>query len=287
MLYQNLICGDNAIELAELEADSIDLTVTSPPYDGIRAYKDGYSFNFEELAKQLYRVTKPGGIVVWIVADQKVDGGKTLTSFRQALFFQEIGFSVHDVMIYHKAGVSYPRNNMYYNCFEFMFILLKGKTPKTVNLIKDRKNKHQKPWGKSSRRRADDSLQEKNLENYVSSEYGVRFNIWGPYAAGYGFSDGQDKWVHEEHPAVFPLKLAIDHIRSWSNPGDIVLDPFMGSGTTGKAAYRLGRNFIGIDISPEYVATARKRITLEKERASANMFETEAFGVELYDDDDE
>ena len=141
-----IICGNCVEIMKEWENNIIDLTITSPPYDNLRDYK-GYVFDFENIAKQLYRVTKSGGVVVWIVGDATIKGSETGTSFRQALYFKEIGFNLHDTMIYSKAGFQYPATNRYHQTFEYMFIFSKGK-PKTFNPIKDRKNKWDGPWGK-------------------------------------------------------------------------------------------------------------------------------------------
>jgi|SRR3990167_1447940 len=248
-----IIQGDALLKLRELPDESVDLTVTSPPYDNIRAYK-GFSFDFEGIARELYRVTKEGGVVVWVVGDQTVDGSESGTSFRQALFFKEIGFRLHDTMIYEKNGTSFPDTNRYYQVFEYMFVFSKGK-PKTANLLVDRKNKWPGSWGKSSERQEDGILKQK--KKIISNEMGIRFNIWR-INGGFGFSSKDE--IAYEHPAIFPEALAADHIRTWSNQGDLVLDPMCGSGTTCKMAKLLKRNYIGIEISPEYCKLAEQRI---------------------------
>jgi len=252
-----LIQGDCLEVMKNMEAGSIDLTVTSPPYDNLRDY-NGYVFDFEGIAQQLYRVTKPGGVVVWVVGDATVNGSETGTSFKQALYFKEIGFNLHDTMIYTKNGSSYPSKNKYYQIFEFMFVLSKDK-PKTINLIKDRKNIwHGQKWGKTrSRRTQDGELKHQSWYKEEGNKFGVRFNVW-KYNVGAGYTAEED-YVYS-HPAVFPEALARDHILSWSNPGDMVLDPMCGSGTTGKMAVKLERNFIGIEISAEYLDIAQRRI---------------------------
>lgn len=236
----------------------VDLTVTSPPYDGLRTY-NGYSFPFEEIAQELYRVTKQGGVLVWIVGDAVVDGGESGTSFRQVLYFQSLGFLIHDTMIYEKNGAAYPANdksNRYSQVFEYMFVLSKGK-PKTYNLIKDRKNRWvgSKTFGNQSNRKQDGELDKKGSR--ITDEYGYRYNIW-KYNNGYGYSAEDD--IAYKHPAIFPEQLAQDHIWTWSNEGDIVYDCFGGSGTTAKMAHKLKRNWILSEISSEYVQIAEKRI---------------------------
>lgn len=213
-------------------------------------------FDFPEIAKQLFRVTKQGGVVVWVVGDAKINGSESLTSFRQAIGFQEIGFNMHDTMIYKKSGVAYPAKDTYYQIFEYMFVLSKGK-PKTFNPIADRKNRWEGSWSDQSSRMKNGELKSRKKITKQSPSFGVRTNIWEFHAgAGYGQSD---KSAYQ-HPATFPEALANDHIISWSNTGDLVLDCFCGSGTTIKKAKELSRNYIGIDISKEYVELSEKRI---------------------------
>lgn len=247
--------GDNIAVMSALREDTLDLTVTSPPYGTLRDYK-GYVWDFAGVAKQLYRLTKPGGVVVWVVGDTTEDGCESLESFRQALYFKDLGFDV-ETMIYEKDGFRFPTPGRYHNVFEYMFVLSKGRT-KTVNLIKDRKNifnlSNGHPRGHFKRNR-DGSFSPRDA--YTPEEYGVRYNVW-KYGTGGG--KGSKDMVSAEHPAVFPDMLAADHIRSWSNEGDTVFDPFMGSGTTVKMAKLLKRQGIGIEIAEEYCRLAIKRI---------------------------
>ena len=253
-----IILGDCLEVMKGFKDNYIDLTITSPPYDNLRDYK-GYSFDFEGIAKELYRITKDGGVVVWVVNDATIDGSETGTSFKQALYFKEIGFNLHDTMIWSKGGTPFPDSNRYYAKFEYMFILSIGK-PKTTNLIADRPNKYagDKVARKKHARQKDGSTKEnsayKNDINRVVKPYGVRFNIW---------DITEEKCNKTGHPAVFSEKLAKDHILSWSNEGDTVLDPMAGSGTTCKMAQLLNRNYIGIEISPEYCKIAEKRLAQE------------------------
>ncbi len=242
-----------------MEDDSVDITITSPPYDKLRAY-NGYSFDFETLAKELFRVTKKGGVVVWVVSDSVVKGkinGTTESgmSFKQALYFMELGFNIHDTMIYSKKGSSLPDPTRYFQKFEYMFVLSKGR-PKTINLIKDRKNKSVgKP--KTTHSRDENTNEIIYYNTYVTKEYGLRYNIWN-INEGYMLST-KDK-IAFKHPAIFPESLVRDHLLSWSNEGDVVLDPFVGSGTTCKIAKQLNRKYIGIDISQEYIDIAKERL---------------------------
>ena len=169
-----------------IDDEMIDLTVTSPPYDNLRTY-DEYNFDFESTAKQLYRVTKKGGILVWIVSDGTVDGSETETSFKQALYFKDqCGFRIHNTMIYQKNMVPVPSSNRYHQVFEYMFIFSKGK-PKTVNLIKDRENKEGKSTWKTFRIRQKDGTFIARRNTKPIQRYGTRFNIW-QYNAGFDFS---------------------------------------------------------------------------------------------------
>lgn len=261
--YKNRFFTGKAEEVMQdcFPDDCVDLTVTSPPYDKLRDYK-GYDFDFEAIADQLYRVTKPGGVVVWVVGDQTVKGSETLTSFKHALYFKEIGFNVHDTMIYEKNGFSNPSSNRYHQIFEYMFVLSKG-APKTFNPIKDKPNiwAGQECWGKNTKRTVEGDLKEGKKRKPVS-EFGMRYNIWRINAGGNISTADKEAY---EHPAIFPESLAHDHIISWTNPGDFVLDPMCGSGTTNKMAVLLDRDTTGIDLSPEYLEIALSRIQKAKE----------------------
>ncbi|MDD4429159.1 MAG: site-specific DNA-methyltransferase [Paludibacter sp.] len=251
MMRINKIYNENCLETMERMPDCfVDLTVTSPPYDNLRDY-NGYLFDFESIAKELYRVTKQGGVVVWVVGDATINGSETGTLFKQVLYFMDCGFNLHDTMIYHKAGFRFPEKTRYNPVFEYMFVFSKGK-PKTVNLIEDKLNKYsgEKVARQSGQRRKNGELKEVKL-------YGVRNNIWY-YATGRGNSTSDD--IAFKHPAIFPENLARDHIVTWSNEGDLVYDCFMGSGTTAKMAIILNRKWLGSEISKNYVDLSNKRI---------------------------
>jgi site-specific DNA-methyltransferase (adenine-specific) len=249
-----IICGDAVEVMQAMPSDSIDLVVTSPPYDELRGYK-GYSFNFEAMAKGLFRIMKKGGVVVWVVGDQTIKGDETGTSFKQALYFKQIGFSLFDTMIYLKTPRGAVGNNKtYWQAFEYMFILSKG-APKTINLIKDRENRDERNGDNGTKRLHDGTLLKLKRAGY--SKYGRRTNVW-EYLIGRGHSASDN--IAYKHPAIFPEKLAQDHIISWSNPGDVVLDPMCGSGTTCKMAKINKRNYIGIDIAPDYCKIAEERL---------------------------
>jgi len=244
-IINKIHCFDCLTFMKEMEDKSVDLTITSPPYDNLRDYK-GYTFNFEGIAKQLYRITKDGGVVVWVVGDATIKGSETGTSFKQALYFKEIGFNLHDTMIWVKTGQGAVGSiYSYWQNFEYMFILSKGKL-KTFNPIEDRKNYACERWANGGR---DKTGQSKSRRWVKSEDFGKRFNVWKITPQ-----------CESEHPAPFPKKLAEDHILSWSNEGDIVLDPMCGSGTTCKMAQNLKRKYIGIEISQEYCKIAKQRL---------------------------
>jgi site-specific DNA-methyltransferase (adenine-specific) len=251
--------GDNVQTMREAIPDaSIDLVVTSPPYDNLRTY-GGHTWDFEGLAAQLWRTIKPGGVVVWVVADATVDGSETGTSFRQALHFKEIGFRLHDTMIYLKAGFSFPDHVRCHQVFEYMFCLSKGDV-KTFNQIKDRKTiEGGKPLGRDYKRGRDGKsvMRAGSDTRGVREEWGGRSNVWLVKAGG--SNSAADK-VAYNHPAIFPESLARDHILSWSNEGDAVLDPFSGSGTTINMARLMGRKGVGIEIHQEYCDIAVERL---------------------------
>lgn len=259
MEIDTIIAGDSAVVLKTFEPDYIDLTVTSPPYDNLRAY-NGFVFDFETIARQLYRVTKPGGVVVWVVADATINGSETGTSFRQALYFTDCGFNLHDTMIYSKNGPAHPDKTRYQQVFEFMFVFSKGH-PKTINLLIDRKNKWagSKNFGTRTNREKNGEVKvgTTSLAGRTVKDFGSRWNIW-EINTGFGYS-ASDNYAYE-HAAIFPEQLARDHIISWSNEGDIVLDPFCGSGTTPKMAKLFKRHYIGIEISEDYVTLSKKRV---------------------------
>jgi len=256
MIGLNKIYNEDCIQtMARMQDNFIDLTVTSPPYDNLRTY-NGYSFDFETIAKELFRVTKEGGVVVWIVGDATIKGSETGTSFKQALYFIECGFNLHDTMIYEKPNCYAfdSRQGRYKNIFEYMFIFSKGK-PKTHNLIKDKPVKSAgKVFNSTKGRDKNGNLRKNN--NVTALDFQVKYNIWK-------FSNDARG---TKHPAIFPEQLANDHIISWSNENDIVYDCFMGSGTTAKMALSNERNYIGSEISKEYCHIIEERINNHKKQ---------------------
>lgn len=267
MSKYKIYTGDSAKVLKELidNGVQVDLTVTSPPYDDLRNYGQddlGWNFNkFKEIAQHLYDITKPGGVVVWVVGDQTYDGGESLNSFRQALYFQEVGFKCHDTMIYEKNSSSFPAkrtSKRYTQIFEYMFVFVKGKIRNDISLIADKPNKWagHTNWGKLTSYTKDEKVEGKKKKINPVPDFSLRNNIWR-YTTS---CDREDKDIISNHPAIFPEELAKDHILSWSNEGDVVLDPFLGSGTTGKMAILNNRQFIGIELNEEFAEKAKTRI---------------------------
>lgn len=238
------ICESVTFMKENMPNEFVDLIVTSPPYDDLRNY-NGFIFDYKSVLKELYRVTKNGGIVVWVVGDKTKDGSESGTSFKQALYAKEIGFNLHDTMIYYKKTPPLTHNR-YEQEFEYMFVFSKGK-PKTFNPIMVDKLYMDKRTNKAFGR---NKTNEHDMGFSSTKTQKIKGNVW-EYLVG-GGKTTQDK-IAFEHPAIYPDKLAEDHILSWSNEGDTVLDCMCGSGTTCKEAYINKRNFIGIDISDEYI----------------------------------
>ena len=261
MEIDNIYNMDCLQGMRQMEAESVDLTVTSPPYDNLRTY-NGYCFEFEKIARELYRVTKKGGVVVWVVGDATIKGSETGTSFRQALFFMKIGFNLHDTMIYRKVNPIPQNHNRYEQCYEYMFCLSKGK-PKTFNpiMVKTVNGGKELNWG-GRKTLMDDAQCRRHRGDEVRTVKDTKLhdNIFD-YTIG-GEQTG--------HPAVFPKLLARDQIISWSNEGDIVFDPFMGSGTTAYVARALGRHYLGFEISPEYCKLIDNRLERSKSKHTVN-----------------
>lgn len=247
-----LMLGDCKDMLKNIENETVDMTITSPPYDNLRKY-EGYSFNFESIAKELYRVTKSGGVVIWIVGDSTNKGSESGTSFRQALYFKEVGFNLHDTMIYRKTNYVPLNHNRYEQEFEYMFCFSKGK-PKTFNPIKiPCKYAGVAMWGETSYYKEGNSELVKTKRKVINDTK-VHGNIF-EYQVGSITSTKKYK-----HPAMFPEQLVIDQIKTWSNENDTILDPMMGSGTSGSVALSLNRNFIGIEISDKYFKLVQERL---------------------------
>ena len=250
-----IICGDNCEVMRTMPSESIDLVVTSPPYDDLRTY-GGHDWDFYGVAWNLKRLLKPGGVIVWVVNDQTKDGSETGSSMRQALHFQSIGLRLHDTMIWERP-CPFPESNRYHPDFEYMFVLSKGK-PRAFNAIMDRKTTSSGRPVSTPERQPDGTIRTpKRNCGALHRDHAPRFNIW---RIQNGSTNGTKDAFAYKHPAIFPERVAADHIVSWSNEGDIVLDPFSGSGTTAKMAKQNGRRYIGIEVNPEYVEISQKRL---------------------------
>ena len=259
-MFNQIVCGNHLEILPRFPDDTFDMFLTSPPYDNLRSY-EGYDFQFEPLARELYRVLKLGGVGVWVVNDATIDGSETLTSFKQALFFKNIGFNIHDTMIYCRESLPLTHNR-YEQHFEYMFVLAKGTPVKFSPLLEKTLHAGERyllASDSASTREHAGKLGGKSGKRTTFSQQKRRGNVW-KYFVGFNLSTN-DKAAFE-HPAIFPEKLAEDHILSWSNPGDVVLDPMCGSGTTCKMAAKHGRKYVGIDIAEKYCEIARKRVAL-------------------------
>jgi len=252
-----IYCGDCLEILPLIPEESVDLVVTSPPYDNLRDY-GGYSFDYEKTIDAIAFLLP--SVVVWIVGDETKNGSESGNSFRQALRFMAGGFNLHDTMIYLKNNFSMPSFNRYHQVFEYMFVFT-ASDKFTFNPIRDRKNRWAGStcFGKNTARNKDGSIREG--VKHVINNYGMRHNVWECLTSG---QEHICKPEHFKHPATFPFKLASDHIVSWSNIGNTILDPFLGSGTTAVAAKQLGRKFIGIEIEPKYCEIAKQRLAQEE-----------------------
>jgi DNA modification methylase len=249
-----LLHGDCLELMKDIPNNSIDLVVTSPPYDDLKTYNGTLEWSFEifkGIANQLQRVIKKGGVIVWVVADATIKGSETGSSFRQALYFKELGLNLHDTMIWTKNRPPLTHNR-YEQTFEYMFVFSKQKL-KTFNPIEDKPNKWKGTKFHGNKRDVNGVAEEWVRSDNKIKDFGRRLNVWDINNVGKAGT---------EHPAPFPVKLANDHILSWSNKGDVILDPFMGSGTTGVAAKNLNRKFIGIEKDDKYFNIARERIKL-------------------------
>ncbi len=261
--YKNkIIVGDCIEVMNKLPESSVDLTVTSPPYDNLRTY-NGYSFDFEGIAKQLFRITKNGGVVVWVIGDATIEGTETGSSFKQALFFKNIGFNLHDTMIFRKRNpIPQIYRKRYNNEFEYMFVFSKGPVSKHNPIKIDCLHAGLELNGTTYKNYSKGKQERQKMANPVKKQK-IKGNIWS-YVVGKNKEDQGAKG----HPAPFPCQLARDHIISWTNKGDVVLDPMCGSGTTCLVAKEMNRNYIGIDVSKEYCELAKKRI----KESSGNLF---------------
>lgn len=269
-MQNKVFCTDCVEGMRQLPDDCIPLTVTSPPYDGLRKY-GRHDFDFRAIAQELWRVTKPGGVVVWVVQDAIVKGSETGTSARQKLFFQKLGFRIYHSMIFEPSGYSSVSTVRYGVSLQHIFVFSKDK-PRNVNLICDRRNRSAGQWVRHAKRTVDGELRRQNRRR--TRTWGVRGPIWR-YSVG-GHHTTRDKAAFK-HPALMPEKLAEDLIISFSRPGDLVLDPMAGAATTLKLALLNNRRFLGFEIHEAYYKVARHRLSMAKEEHRRRL--DEALGV--------
>ena len=263
--HNQLYNEDCLITMGNMDNNSVDLTLTSPPYDDLRTYNEhvggnktefnGYSFPFENIARELFRVTKKGGVVVWVVGDATNKGSETGTSFRQALYFKECGFDLYDTMIYQKTGTPFPQKTRYNQTFEYMFVFSKGK-PNTFNPIM-KKNVTAGAVRHSRKFRNPNGEMVPGFNGKPVNEYGIENNIW---LIRNGMNKSTKDLVAFEHPAIFPEELAAKHIITWTKKDDLVYDPFMGSGTTAKMSILLERNWVGSELDSSYSDICNRRL---------------------------
>lgn len=254
-----LYLGDCLERIKEIASGSVDLTVTSPPYDNLRTYNNSLEWGehvWKPVLQELFRVTKKGGVVVWVVGDATIKGSETGTSFKQALHAMDCGFNLHDTMIYNKANTPPLNHARYEQSFEYMFIFSKGK-PNTVNLLREPCKKAGDKLTGTMRNSGKDELSIKHGVNKSVKATKPKGNIW---TYNVGWQHSYNKPYLKGHPAIYPEKLANDHILSWSNPDDVVFDCFMGSGTTGKMSLINSRKFIGIEKDETYFEITCRRI---------------------------
>jgi site-specific DNA-methyltransferase (adenine-specific) len=268
--YLNKIIEGNCLDvMAGFDDESIDLTVTSPPYDDLRNYK-GYKFPFEEIATELYRITKQGGVVVWVIGDATVAATETGTSFKHALYFKEVGFNLHDTMIFRKKNpIPQIYRKRYNNEFEYMFVFSKGVVKTHNPIMVDCLHAGLELNGSRYKNFSKNEQTREKLAKPVKDKK-IKGNIW-EYVVGKKQEDQESKG----HPAPFPCELVRDHIKSWTNAGDIVLDIMSGSGTTARVAFEMGRDYIGIEISSEYCDLARERIKVIESQPTLFIVEEE------------
>jgi site-specific DNA-methyltransferase (adenine-specific) len=256
-MYQ-IIIGDSVDELKNIAGETIDLIVTSPPYDNLRNYGGSINWDFDifkSIANELTRVLKIGGVIVWVVNDQVINGSESLTSFKQAIYFKDVcKLNIHDTMIYSKFNLPLTHNR-YEQAFEYMFVISKG-SPKTFNPIKKlNKSRYSKSARAKLKRNENSRGDDKKI--FIIADHGIESNIWH-YSVGSNSATTDD--IAFNHPAIFPEQLAYDHIISWSNENDLILDPFLGSGTVAKIALLTNRNVIGIEKNADYLPIINARV---------------------------
>ncbi len=255
MFENRIIHGDNVTGMRGLPDAFVHLTVTSPPYDDLRTYAGHSRWDFAGVARELHRITAPGGTVVWVVQEQIVNGSETGESSRQRLAFLDLGFRLHHTMVMGKSGGHQHSSNRYGRPLEYAFVLSKG-APRYFCPLRDKPNKEKGRMKVFTNRLPDGSFPRSRRRK--TNPFGIRPAVW-TYATGRNVTT-KDGYALAAHPALMPERMAQDHIRSWSKVGDLVFDPFAGVGTTLKMARLNFRHYLGFEANPEYVEVATRRL---------------------------
>ena len=254
-LKDKLIVGDCLNIMKKIEENTFDLIVFSPPYDSLRKYND-YTFDLKKTGEQIFRVLKDGCLCAMVIQDQTKNFGKSLTSFRTAVdWVDRIGFKLFETVIYRKHGIEGAWWNKRFRVdHEYIHLFLKGEKPRYFN--KDPLRIPSKHGGKTmvgSGNRKTDGTTTKTTTIHVN-KMKCRGTVWDYLNAG------DKNKLKQQHPAVFPDKIPYDIISCFSPVKGLVLDPFVGSGSTCVMAKKLDRFYTGIDISSKYIEIAKKRL---------------------------
>ena len=251
-MYNSIVLGDCVEGMRSLPPDLVPCTVASPPYGALRHYHGNHQFDFEAAAAELWRITRPGGVVCWVVREEVVDGSESGEASEQRLFFRDLGFRLHQTIVMERYGSRARSPGRYGESLEYAFILAKGK-PATVRLLRDRRNKTAGKLVTATHRYPDGSYR---VQRYEVDEWGYRKAVW--YFAQ-GMHVATDP-VARLHQAPMPEAMAEDLILSYSREGDLIFDPFAGVATTAKMALLNHRNYFGYEINAIYHARGEERL---------------------------
>lgn len=263
----SLLCGDALDVLPTLPVGSVDLTVFSPPYDGIRDYGKNWSLDYKTLGDMLFRVTTDGGVCAVVIGDGAKNFAKSLTTFRWAVdWVDRVGWRLFECCLYQRHGNPGAWWSQRFRVdHEFILLFFRGDRPrhfdKSSLMVP---SKHSGKVYSGTDRLTSGGF--KKIEPKAVNSMKCRGTVWE-----YATSNTEGNRTKLEHPATFPDRLAADLIECFSAPGDLVLDPMCGSGTTCVMAARARRHYLGIEINPEYHAIAEKRIAEEVEN-DARLF---------------
>jgi len=260
-----IICGDAIEIMKKFPSSSVDIVITSPPYDAVRDYK-GFTFDLHATGREIHRVLKDGGVAVMVIQDQTKNFGKSLTSFKTIIdWCDSFGFKLFETVIYRKYGAEGAWWNKRFRVdHEYIPVFLKGERPRYFN--KEHLKIPSKHGGKTMTgggTRLTNGIRIATRSIKINPMK-CRGTVWDYLTAG----DGSR--LKHQHPATFPNQLPYDFISCFAPKNGVVLDPFVGSGTTTVAAKNLGYKYIGIDIAPEYCAIAEKRMKEECSQKSVS-----------------